>query len=76
MFSKLEKQKIADVVENVLKEIDHPEMPKEKPMFTLHVYGKDVWSWADIEPNHTYDEKTPKTSDWNENAREYMEGEE
>jgi len=50
MFSAKEKQMIAAAVEKVLLEIDHPEMPKERPSFKLHVDGKEMWSWADIEP--------------------------
>lgn len=69
MFSRKEKQKIADAVEKVLLEINHPEMPKEKPKFNLHVEGKESWSWADILPNWTYENKEPKTTEWNENSR-------
>ena len=46
MFSKEEKQKIAKAVEDILLEINHPEMPKEKPRFHLHVDGKESWSWG------------------------------
>lgn len=52
MFSTEEKQKIAEVVEEVLLSFNHPEMPQEKPNFKLHVDGKEDWSWADIKPNH------------------------
>jgi len=52
MFSTEEKQKIAREVEKILLSFNHPEMPKEKPNFKLHVDGKEDWSWADIEPNH------------------------
>lgn len=51
MFSTEEKRKIAAALEKVLLEINHPEMPKERPYFKLHVDGKEDWSWADIEPN-------------------------
>ncbi len=54
MFSAKEKQKIAEAVEKVLLSFNHPEMPKEKPDFKLHVNGKEDWSWADIEPNHKF----------------------
>lgn len=72
MFSLEEKKKIAEVVERVLLEIDHPEMPKEKPDFKLHVKGKEDWSWADIDPNWYFLVSPPKTSDWNENARQLL----
>ena len=51
MFSIEEKHKIAAAVEKVLLELNHPEMPKERPVFYLRVEGKASWSWADIEPN-------------------------
>ena len=54
MFSAEEKQIIAREVEKVLLAFNHPEMPKEKPNFSLHVDGKEDWSWADIEHNHKF----------------------
>lgn len=69
MFSKEEKQKIAKGVEKLLLGLNHPEMPKEKPKFKLHVDGKESWSWADIEPNWTYEDKEPSINPWNEVAR-------
>lgn len=72
MFSIKEKQKIAAAIEKVLLEIDHPEMPKEKPKFKLHVDGKESWSWADIEPNWTYEDRPATTTHWNENARDIL----
>ena len=72
MFSREEKQKISKAVEDILLEINHPEMPKEKPRFHLHVDGKESWSWADILPNWTYGDKEPETTDWNENARKVL----
>ena len=44
MFSMAEKMLIAGTLEKVLLEIGHPEMPKEKPYFKLHVDGKEKWS--------------------------------
>lgn len=73
MFSVAEKKKIAEGVEKILLELDHPEMPKEKPVFKLHVDGKESWSWADIEPNWKYgDDNPPNISPWNEVARKKM----
>ena len=57
MFSKQEKITIADGIEKILLNLNHPEMPKEKPMFKIHIDGKENWSWADIEPNWTYEKK-------------------
>ena len=71
MFSKREKQVIAQIVEDALIAIDHPEMPKEKPRFKLHIDGKESWSYADIEPNWLYEEKgsPDNPNPWNEKAR-------
>ena len=73
MFSINEKKKIAGEIEKLLLSLDHPEMPKEKPSFSLYVDGKESWSWADINPNWTYDESNPPgINPWNEVAREKM----
>ena len=72
MFSMDEKVQIANAVEKVLLELNHPEMPKDKPMFNLHVDGKESWSWADIKPNWTFNDKLPGLNPWNEVAREVM----
>lgn len=75
MFSTKEKQQIAKEIEELLLKLDHPEMPKEKPIFTLYVNGKENWSWAKIEPNHVFsDENKPGFNQWNETAREVMKG--
>ncbi len=55
MFSVKEKMAIAEAIEKVLLDLNHPEMPDEKPKFKLHVEGKESCSWADIEPNWTFD---------------------
>lgn len=55
MFSMNEKKLIATAIEKLLLGFSHPEMPIEKPEFTLHVKGKEDWSFADIEPNHHFD---------------------
>jgi hypothetical protein len=70
MFSVKEKQHIAAVLEKTLLELNHPEMPTEKPMFELHVDGKESWSFADIKPNWTYDGKPGNP--WNEVARDVL----
>ena len=51
MFEPHQKNLIAGVIEKLLLSLNHPEMPKEKPRFILHVDGAESWSWADIEPN-------------------------
>ncbi len=49
------KQHIAKELEKILLSLNHPEMPKEKPNFKLHIDGAEDWSWADIIPNHAHD---------------------
>lgn len=69
-----EKQKIAETIEKMLLELKHPEMPKEKPKFKLHVDGKENWSFADIEPNWVYEDKEPGVNPFNEVSRELHNG--
>jgi hypothetical protein len=74
MFSVKEKQFIAAELEKILLGLNHPEMPKEKPLFKLQVDGKESWSFAEIEPNWIYEAKgSPKNPNpWNEIAREVL----
>jgi len=73
MFSMKEKQFIASEIEKLLLKLNHPEMPKEKPMFSLRVDGKESWSWAEIQPNWTFDkDRQPGVNPWNEVAREKL----
>jgi len=74
MFSVAEKKKIANEIEKLLLSLDHPEMPKKEPVFKLRVEGKELWSWAEIEPNWKYDAaNSPSINPWNEVARREME---
>ena len=73
MFSVAQKRHLAEVVEKALLEICHPEMPDSRPRFHLHVDGKESWSWADIEPNWTFDEgREPGVNPWNETVAAHM----
>ena len=77
MFSMEEKKKIAGDIETVLLGLNHPEMPNEKPRFHLHVDGKELWSFADIDPNWTFTAaKQPGVNPFNEVARDIMPEEE
>jgi hypothetical protein len=70
MFSMSEKKHIAEEIEKILLGLNHPEMPKERPVFSLHVDGKESYSWADIKPNWTYGgNNAPTTTHFNENSR-------
>jgi hypothetical protein len=51
MFSVRQKREIADAVQRVLRETNHPELPAGEIEFTLHVKGAQLWSWADIRNN-------------------------
>ena len=68
--------KIASEIEKLLLKLNHPEMPKEKPKFKLHVDGKEDWSWADIEPNWIFvDGKKVEVNPFNEVSRELHKSE-
>ena len=51
MFSPEEKHDIAEAVQQILAETNHPELPKGEIPFYLHVDGDESWSWADIVNN-------------------------
>lgn len=51
MFSLRQKRAIADQVQRILRDTNHPELPEEEISFHLHVDGKEAWSWADIQNN-------------------------
>lgn len=70
MFSMSEKRYIAQKIEELLLGLEHPEMPTERPAFKLHVDGCESWSWADIEPNWTFEDKKPRCNPFNEISRE------
>lgn len=51
MFSHRQKREIADAVQKVLRDTNHPELPAGEIQFSLHVDGAEDWSWADIKNN-------------------------
>jgi len=68
-----EKIFIAGEVEKILLKLNHPEMPKENPLFELKVIGKENWSWAEIKPNWTFGiDNPPKINPFNEVARDIL----
>lgn len=76
MFSFEQKRQIAAAVEKILLDINHPEMPKEKPSFQLHVDGAESWSWADINPNWMFGEDNqPGVNPHNERVAAQMNAE-
>lgn len=73
MFSLKEKQYIASQIERILLDLDHPEMPKTKPMFTLKVEGREEWSFCEIQPNWTFNIDTPPSVNlFNEISRDVV----
>ena len=69
MFSTREKRYIAKQIEAILIGLNHPEMPDSKPVFKIHIDGKESWSWADIEPNWKYKDEAPGINPFNEISR-------
>lgn len=51
MFSVRQKRNIADAVQKILRETNHPELPEGEIQFHLRVVGAEAWSWADIRNN-------------------------
>lgn len=73
MFSAAQKCQIAAAVEKILLDLNHPEIPKERPSFSLHVNGAESWSFADIVPNWTFNKiNTPGINPWNEETARRM----
>ena len=67
MFSLKQKQEIADKVQQILRETNHPELPEGEISFQLHVDGAEDWSWADIRNNGYFSEDNqPGVNGWNE----------
>lgn len=64
MFSIAQKRHIADAVQKVLRDTNHPELPSTEIRFLLHVHGAQWWSWADIQNNGAV--MTPDVTAWNE----------
>ena len=51
MFSVRQKREIAEVIQKILRNTNHPELPEDEIQFVLHVNGAESWSWADIKNN-------------------------
>jgi hypothetical protein len=64
MFSVKQKRQIADAVQQILRETNHPELPAGEISFHLHVNGAENWSWADIKNNGAV--TIPGVNPWNE----------
>jgi hypothetical protein len=64
VFSVEQKRLIAEKVQAILRETEHPELPKGEIQFRLHVDGAEPWSWADIRNNGAVTK--PSVNPWNE----------
>lgn len=64
MFSIAQKREIADKVQKILRETNHPELPPGEISFLLHVNGAEDWSWTDIRNNGAV--TNPSVNPWNE----------
>ena len=75
MFSVRQKREIADAVEKILRDTNHPELPSGDINFKLHVEGDEDWSWANIQNNKSV--PNPSVNEWNEKqdhkVKEYLE---
>lgn len=64
MFSVRQKREIAEKLQKILRETNHPELPDGEITFRLHVVGAESWSWADIRNNGAVSD--PGINPWNE----------
>lgn len=71
MFSIRQKREIANKIQAVLRETNHPELPEGEISFNIHVEGADRWSWADIRNNGDVD--NPNVNLHNEAMDEAMD---
>jgi len=64
MFSVRQKREIADKIQAILRETNHPELPDGEIKFYIHVCGAESWSYADIRNNGSV--TNPTINPWNE----------
>lgn len=64
MFSVRQKREIADKVQAILRETNHPELPSGEIQFRLLVEGREAWSYSDIRNNGAI--KNPSVNPHNE----------
>ena len=62
MFSIKQKRKIAQSVEDLLNELDIPELSEDKPLFQIHIAGKHPGDFTAIWPNWMADRKEKEKS--------------
>ena len=64
MFSIRQKREIAEKVQEILRETNHPELPETEIDFDLYVHGIDSWMFANIKNNGRC--LNPIANPWNE----------
>lgn len=64
MFSVQQKRDIADGIQKLLRDTEHPELPAGEIRFSIHIDGAESWSWADIKNNGAVTK--PGVNPWNE----------
>lgn len=64
MFSVRQKREIADKIQKILRETNHPELPKGEIKFLIHIHGATNMSWAEIRNNGSV--TNPDINPWNE----------
>ena len=64
MFSVKQKREIADKIQQILRETNHPELPVGEIQFAIIVIGKESWSYARIRNNGAI--TNPSVNPWNE----------
>lgn len=64
MFSVNQKREISSKIQTILRETNHPELPKTEIQFNIHIDGAENWSWADIKNNGSVND--PSINPWNE----------
>lgn len=64
MFSVQQKRDIAEKIQQILRETNHPDLPIGEVQFEINIRGAEAWSWAVIQNNEAV--KNPKVNPWNE----------
>ena len=74
MFSVRQKREIADKIQEILRETNHPELPEGEISFRLSVVGAEDWSWADIRNNGAISDTVTSAmvNPWNEKQTKTM----
>ena len=58
MFSVRQKREIADTIQRILRNTNHPELPDGEIPFILYVDGREPWHYANIQNNGSVDNPT------------------